>query len=215
MVEYICFARMVFPYSRCLCCRESLCCRVLQIRLSSSPLVEMCKRRIWFRTLSWREELPSRRIPVIVGWQALPVCRGPSPLALGSSAIPPWSVAFRIILCRSLSIPILFPRSQLISGHFSHIILNLRSLRLLGSILTPRRNPAYHTPQITHSPNKMIPHTRTILTPTPSHHHHRMLLHIVSDPGYVRANDSSTRQPHFSCFALARVRFLGFGDTDF
>lgn len=70
--------------------------------------------------------------------------------------------------------------------------LNRRSLRLLTPILTPRRNPSHHPTQIPHPPNKMIPHTRTILTPSPPNHNNTMLLHIMANPRYIRAYHPST-----------------------
>jgi len=93
--------------------------------------------------------------------------------------------------------------------------LHLRNLRLLSPILTPCRNPTYNTPQITHSPHKMIPHTRTILASSSPHHNNTMLLHIMSNPWYVRAYHTPRAKAHLGRFALARVRFFGLSNTYF
>jgi hypothetical protein len=61
----------------------------------------------------------------------------------------------------------------------------------------------------------MVPHTRTILTPPSPHHHHTVLLHIMSFPGNVAADDPATGQTHFRGLALSGVGFLGLRDADF
>ena len=99
--------------------------------------------------------------------------------------------------------------------HLSNSPLHLRNLRLLSPILTPCRNPTYNTPQITHSPHKMIPHTRTILASSSPHHNNTMLLHIMSNPWYVRAYHTPRAKAHLGRFALARVRFFGLSNTYF
>jgi hypothetical protein len=64
----------------------------------------------------------------------------------------------------------------------------LRSSRppSIRSRSTQRRS---RTHQIHSPPDQMISHTRTILTPTPSNQHHRMLLHIMSFPRNVTSNN--------------------------
>ena len=71
------------------------------------------------------------------------------------------------------------------------------------------------THQIQRAPNQMIPHTGTILTPTPSHHHHTVLLHVMTLPRNIRADHLARRQSDFRRLALSRIRLFGLGDADF
>jgi hypothetical protein len=61
----------------------------------------------------------------------------------------------------------------------------------------------------------MIPHTRTILTSSPSHQHDAVLLDIVTLTRYVRRDHPSAGQPYTSRLPLAGVGLLRSGYADF
>lgn len=143
-----------------------------------------------------------------------PLSHSPSELILTTKLLPPsYIIKLRSqIYDPSHAIPSmsLLVFSSQISG-----LLHSRRLRFLSSILTPRPNPPHHTTQITNPPNKMIPHTGTILTSPTSNHNNTMLLHVMSNSWNIRRNDSSRTQPDFCGFALAGIGLFGFCDADF
>lgn len=61
----------------------------------------------------------------------------------------------------------------------------------------------------------MIPHTRTILTPPPSHKHNTMLLNVMALARDIRRNDSPRTQSNTRRFPLCRVGLLRLRDADF
>ncbi len=71
------------------------------------------------------------------------------------------------------------------------------------------------TYQIQTPPNKMIPHTRTVLTPPAPYHHHRVLLYIVSLTRYITTHNPAITKSNFRSLSLTRIGFFGFRDTDF
>jgi len=81
----------------------------------------------------------------------------------------------------------------------------LSSLGLLGPILASTCCSTRYTTQIKSPPDKMIPHTRTILTPAAPYEHHAVLLHIMSLTRNVRGDDFAVGQADFGGLALARV----------
>src|SRR5882757_5283546 len=102
---------------------------------------------------------------------------------------------------------------QLTISHQDHPISRPYSsrsslLRLLRPILAPTRRSIPHTTQIHRPPNQMIPHTGTILTPSPPNQHNTMLLHIMTLPGYVGSNHSARTQSHSCHFSFRGIRFL-------
>jgi hypothetical protein len=74
---------------------------------------------------------------------------------------------------------------------------------------------ANQTHQIHSPPNQMIPHTRTILTPSTPNQHHRMLLHIMSLSRNITRHHPPGTQPHPRCLPLCGIGFLGFCDPYF
>jgi len=72
-----------------------------------------------------------------------------------------------------------------------------------------------NTHQIHSPPDQMIPHTRTILTPSSSDQDYTMLLYIMPFPWYVCCNHPSSTQSYSGRFPLGRIGFLGFGDPNF
>lgn len=70
------------------------------------------------------------------------------------------------------------------------------------------------TYQIKRTPDKSVPHTRTILRPSTSDQHNTVLLNIVSLTGNIRRNDRSTAKLHSRRLALSGVGLLGSHDTD-
>lgn len=71
------------------------------------------------------------------------------------------------------------------------------------------------THQIKSPPDKMIPHTRTILTPPAPHEHHAVLLHIMPLTRNVRGDDFAVGQADFGGLALARVGLFRLRDAHF
>lgn len=59
------------------------------------------------------------------------------------------------------------------------------------------------THQIQRSPDKMVPHTGTILTPPAAHQDDAVLLDVVPLAGDVRRDDLARRQAHTRRLALA------------
>lgn len=71
------------------------------------------------------------------------------------------------------------------------------------------------THQIHSTSDQMIPHTRTILTSSPSHQNHRVLLHIMPLSRNIARNHSPCTQTYSRCFSFCRIGFLGLCDSDF
>ena len=61
----------------------------------------------------------------------------------------------------------------------------------------------------------MVPHTRTILTPSPSHQYHRMLLYIVTLSRNITRHDPPRAKSYSRRLPFCRIGFLGLRDTDF
>lgn len=69
------------------------------------------------------------------------------------------------------------------------------------------------THQIKSTPDEMVSHTGTILGPPTADQNHTVLLDVVSLAGDVRRHDLAVGQAHLGGLALARVGFLGLGDS--
>ena len=70
------------------------------------------------------------------------------------------------------------------------------------------------THQIHGASDQMIPHTRTILTPSPTNKHYTMLLNIVTLPRNIARNNSAGTQSHPCCLSLCRIWLLWLGDPN-
>jgi hypothetical protein len=138
--------------------------------------------------------------------------------------------------CSLLSELALPPHLPLRALSLTDLLTDRSLLWLLGAVLAPTRLPArnttlktlglahctsssIHTPPKTHqikrTANQMISHTRTILTSATTHKHDAVLLDIVALAGNIGRDTLSCREPHTSCFSLARVGLLGTCNTDF
>lgn len=110
-----------------------------------------------------------------------------------------------------------YPVTVFIVRHDSLFSLNqcLSSLGLLGPIFASTCCSTRYTAQIKSPPDKMIPHTRTILTPPAPHEHHAVLLHIMPLTRNVRGDDFAVGQADFGGLALARVGLFRLRDAHF
>jgi len=115
------------------------------------------------------------------------------------------------------------------------VLTNRCLLRLLSPVFTPTRLSARHTAlyhrvskaspnycpqfckgtyQIQRPPDKMVPHTGTVLTPAAAHQHDRVLLDVVPLSGDVGGDGPPRGEPDTGRLALARVGLLGPRDAD-
>lgn len=79
---------------------------------------------------------------------------------------------------------------------------------LAGPPFPSRRRMEIKTHQIQGTPNQVVPHTGTILTPPSTDKNDAMLLDVVALPRNVRGNHTARREPHTRRLPLARIGLL-------